>query len=94
MYDLILCHIPEMGLIAPRTRARSPSPGLSGLSIAEIFEEKIPNYGDNDGEERHVVGPELIAYLHCPPVIDLQCFEQVTGPGHAETNTRSTTTLG
>ena len=50
MYNLVLCRISKMDLIAPS-------------SIAEIFEEKNPNYGGNDGEERHLVGPELIADL-------------------------------
>ena len=53
LYDLILCRIPKMGLLSPG----------SGRSIANIFDEKIPNYGENDGDERYLVGPELIAYL-------------------------------
>ena len=53
MYDLVLCRIPKMGLIAPNP----------GCSIANVFEEKIPNYGDSAGEERQLVGPGLIAYL-------------------------------
>ena len=42
-----------MGLIAPNP----------GCSIAYVFEEKIPSYGNSAGEERHMVGPELIQYL-------------------------------
>ena len=42
-----------MGLIAPNP----------GRSIADVFEDTILNYGDSAGEERHVVGPELIEYL-------------------------------
>ena len=42
-----------MGLVAPNP----------GRSIADVFEETIPNYGDSAGKERHVVGPELIVYL-------------------------------
>ena len=53
MYDLILCSIPKMGLIAPN----------HGRSIVDVFDETIPNYGDSAGEERHLVGPELIVYL-------------------------------
>ena len=56
MYDLILCSIPKMGLIAPNP----------GRSIVEVFDETIPHYGDSAGtagEERHLVGPELIVYL-------------------------------
>ena len=34
-----------------------------GNPIAKKIEEKIPNYGDDDGEDSHLVGPELIAYL-------------------------------
>ena len=41
MYDLILCSFPKMGLSFP----------TPGCSIAEIFEEKIPNIGKNDCEE-------------------------------------------
>ena len=53
MYDLILCRIPKMGLIAPNP----------GCSIADVFEDTIPNYGVSAGEDKHLVGPELIAYL-------------------------------
>ena len=53
MYDLILCSIPKLGLLT----------STPGRSIAEIFEEEIPNFGENDWEERYLVSPELIAYL-------------------------------
>ena len=53
MYDLVLYSIPKMGLIAP-----SP-----GCSLAKILRERIPNHCENDGEERHLVGPELLAEL-------------------------------
>ena len=53
MYNLILCPILKMGL-----KAFNP-----GRSIAYVFEEKIPNWGNSAGEERHLVGPELIVYL-------------------------------
>ena len=53
MCDLILRSIPKIGLLAP----------TPGRSIAEIFEEKIPNNGENDWEERYLVRPELITYL-------------------------------
>ena len=39
MYDLVLCRISKMGLIASGPGSR----------IAEILEEKIPNYGKNEG---------------------------------------------
>ena len=74
MYDLILCRIPKMGLIAPNP----------GRSIADIFEEKIPNYSDIAWEERHLVGPELTAYLQW--LIYSAPF-QVTGPGRARRRT-------
>jgi hypothetical protein len=52
LYDLILCRIPKMGILAPG----------SGRSIADVFEEKIPDYESIEGE-RYLVSPELIAYL-------------------------------
>ena len=52
LYDLILCRIPKMGILAPD----------SGRSITDIFEEKMPDY-ENIGNERYLVSPELIAYL-------------------------------
>ena len=51
--DVILCSIPKLGLLT----------STPGRSIAEIFEEEIPNFGENDWEERYLVSPELIAYL-------------------------------
>ena len=56
-----------------------------GRSIANVFEEKIPNYGDSAGEERRLVGPELI---WLPPVVDLQCSVQVTWAGRARKQTQ------
>ena len=40
-----------------------PTNSLPGRTIAEIFEEKIPNIGENDEGGRYLVSPELIAYL-------------------------------
>ena len=54
MCDLILCSISK----------RAPLTPTPGRSIAEFFEEKIPNIGENDTEESYLVSPELIAYLH------------------------------
>ena len=45
LYDLVLYHIPKKDLIVF-------SPGRSIVDFFE-FEKKIPNYGENDGEERH-----------------------------------------
>ena len=55
LYDLILCCIPKMNLLAPGP----------GRSIADVFDEKIPNFCYSRLEVRYLVGPgpELIAYL-------------------------------
>ena len=71
MYDLLLCRIPKMGLVAPNARP----------SIADVFEETIPYYGDSAGEERHLVSPELIAYLQCTDAGTLRSLAPCAGRG-------------
>ena len=58
LWDLILCSINKMSYLAPS----------AGLSIKDIFDEKIPaisgvDAGDANATEKHLVSPELMAYL-------------------------------
>ena len=59
MYDLILCSIPEMGLLAPSL------PPLVAQSPIFFFVVGILNLGisENNGEERYLCDSELIEYL-------------------------------
>ena len=59
MWDLILTRLTKMGLFAP----------VSVSTIKDVFDMKMPAFADDDDagaisvEKRHLVSPELMAYL-------------------------------
>jgi len=81
LWDLILCRITKMSYLAPS----------AGRGIKDIFDEKIPaisgvDADDANATEKHLVSPELMAYLkwliYTAPFKDP--FAQPRGAHHTE----------